>query len=307
MKLIFISDNGNHHTKLKLNVWLHIILPISVLIVASLVVGMNYKSSIDSRNDKVAFGDFSSILNKLSTLDAEVQRLNELSTFLASKTQRDIKDFSLSNKPAMGGSNEINQYFGSTIIRKKNLLNNVKEIEKNLRKQRLKLSSLAASLEIKEAQAKLDKLSNKLSKNNSTSHGVHYDFSTPLKKGYISSLFGNRRDPINGNQRHHNGLDIAANKGSKIYAIANGFVTFKGKKGAYGNLLEINHSESLKSRYAHLDSFSVKKGQLVRKGDLIGTVGETGRVTGPHLHLEIKENNKIIDPNIYLKSALKRL
>ncbi len=65
-----------------------------------------------------------------------------------------------------------------------------------------------------------------------------------MKKGYISSPFGNRRDLINGTLRHHGGLDIAANKGSYIYAIANGFVSFSGKRGAYANLLEINHSES---------------------------------------------------------------
>ena len=67
-----------------------------------------------------------------------------------------------------------------------------------------------------------------------------------------------------------------------------------GKRGAYGNLLEISHSESLISRYVHLDSYLVEKGQLVKKGDLIGKVGATGRVIGSHLHLEIRENNKIM-------------
>lgn len=305
MKLIFISDNGNHHTKLNLNIWLHLILPL--LVVVSIVFALFFKSSLITEKDNAAFGDFSIILNKLTDLDAEVHRLNSLSTFIASKTQLDINDFSLSNKPAMGGSNTVNHYFGSSIIRKKDLVSNIKVIEKRLQKQKLKLSNLVATIEIKEAEANLAKLLAKPSENKPTPQAVHYEFSTPLKKGYISSPFGDRRDPINGSLRHHNGLDIAAKKGSKIYAIANGFVTFQGKKGAYGNLLEISHSESLKSRYAHLDGFSVKKGQLVRKGEVIGTVGETGRVTGPHLHLEIRENNKIMDPNIHLKNALKIL
>jgi murein DD-endopeptidase MepM/ murein hydrolase activator NlpD len=136
---------------------------------------------------------------------------------------------------------------------------------------------------------------------------VTYDFSTPLLNGYVSSPFGNRRDPINGSLRHHGGLDIAAKKGSNVYAIANGFVSFSGKRGDYGNLLEINHSESLTSRYAHLDSYLVKNGQLVKKGDLIGKVGATGRVTGSHLHLEIRKNKKTMDPKLYLNDALRSL
>ena len=85
------------------------------------------------------------------------------------------------------------------------------------------------------------------------------------------------------------------------------FCQLFGKAGAYGNLLEINHSELLASRYAHLDSSVVERGQLVKKGDLIGKVGATGRVTGPHLHLAIRENNKITDPKVYLNDALRNL
>ena len=132
-----------------------------------------------------------------------------------------------------------------------------------------------------------------------------YNFISPVKHGYISSRFGYRKDPFNGRKRFHSGLDIALPTNSNIYAIANGFVTYAGRKGTYGKLLEINHSKSIKSRYAHLNSFLVKSGQLVKKGDLIGKVGSTGRSTGPHLHLEIKENKKAVDPYIYLKTALK--
>ena len=330
MKVVLISDNGNYHKKVTVKLWLHILLPLAfivTLIVGAMVVGSlsSEPSLLASKQDKNAFKNFDSVLHKLSVLDAEVQRLNTLSTFIASKSKVDIKDFELKIPPARGGAiKTTNNYFGSVIVRKKDVKSSVKNIENDLEKQKTKLHNLVTSLEIQEAEDDLARLLGKsktsqkrslkskhvnpfVSLKASRNSLLVYDFSTPLKKGYISSKYGKRRDPINGNTRHHNGLDIAAKIGTNVYAIANGFVTFKGKKGAYGNLLEINHSESLKSRYAHLSAFLVKKGDMVRKGDLIGKVGATGRVTGPHLHLEIKEDNKIIDPNVYLDDALKGL
>ena len=315
MKVVFISDNGLHHKKITINIWVYILLPILCLVAGlfsySLYSHFSSSQVLPITNDSKVREDFSLVLSKLSALDAEVQRLNTLSTHIASKSKLDIKAFNLSHVPAQGGAVD-KSYYGAAIVRNNDIQKSVSIIERNLAKQKLKLRNLVVSLEIKEAEDYLSSLSNKAVKpisksQNIRNEGIVYDFSTPLKKGYISSPFGDRKDPINGRLRHHGGLDIAANKGSNIYAIANGFVTFSGNRGAYGNLLEINHSESLKSRYAHLDHYLVKKGQLVKKGDLIGKVGDTGRVTGPHLHLEIRENNKIIDPKVYLKDALKDL
>jgi murein DD-endopeptidase MepM/ murein hydrolase activator NlpD len=314
MKVVLISDNGQRHRKITVNIWLHIVLPILLLVVGISFVSqfsrlsqISFSSSQLSNSDKKAHDNFSQVLNKLSVLDAEVQRLNTLSTHIASKNKLDITNFNLSNVPAQGGAIE-RKYFGSSVVRSNDIKQSVDKIERNIDKQKLKLKNLVVSLEIKEVEEFLENLSNstKVIENNRKERGrrITYDFSTPMKKGYISSPFGDRRDPINGSLRHHGGLDIAAKKGSNIYAIANGFVSFSGERGAYGKLLEVNHSESLKSRYAHLDKYLVKKGQLVKKGDLIGKVGATGRVTGPHLHLEIRENNKIIDPKVYLKDAL---
>lgn len=312
MKLVFISDSGSHHKKVTVNLLRHILFPLLVATILIAVIWMLASSTpqiLSSKKDVKAYKNFNSVIHKLSSLDAEVQRLNALGAHIASKQKIDVKDFSLKKAPARGGVIRTDKnHFGSAIVRKSDINNSLKGIENNLEKQKLKLKNLVTSLEVKEAEeylAKLTKNTNVIPKQKS-SKGIQYDFSTPLKKGYISSPYGNRRDPINGSARHHSGLDIAAKKGTKVYAIANGFVTFKGIKGGYGNLLEINHSASLKSRYAHLDSFLVKKGQMVRKGDLIGRVGATGRVTGPHLHLEIRENNKVKNPKLYLKQALRR-
>ena len=129
-------------------------------------------------------------------------------------------------------------------------------------------------------------------------------FTSPVRHGYISSFFGKRRDPINGRQRHHNGIDIAAKHGSEIHSIASGFVTFSGRKGGYGNVVEIHHSDNLKSRYAHLHEIDVAKGDVIRKGDVIATMGSTGRTTGTHLHLEIWEGGRSVNPESYIDTAL---
>jgi murein DD-endopeptidase MepM/ murein hydrolase activator NlpD len=306
MKVVLISDNGIHHKKVTVNIWLHVFLPIVVL-VAGIAIVKNIDSIFassalfPSKKDNKAYENFNLVLNKLSVLDAEVQRLNILNTHIASRSKLDIAKYGLENQPARGGG-VASKHFKSRVVRQKDLNSSVIDIERALAKEKLKLKNLLASLEIKEAEDYLTSLS-KISLPKS----VVYDFSIPVKKGYISSPYGTRRDPINGSLRHHSGLDIAAVKGSPVFAIANGFIDFTGKKGAYGNLIEINHSENLKSRYAHLDKILIKKGQPVRKGDLIGRVGSTGRVTGPHLHLEIKENNKITNPKNYLKDALKNL
>ena len=320
MKVVFISDNGYRHKKIRINIWLHILLPVLLVVAGYSIVErtdfFSFNSHVlSSKKDNKAYENFSQVINKLSVLDAEVLRLNTLNTHLALKSNIEIADFDLSNSPAQGGVIDSN-YFGSTIVRKNDIQNSINRVERGLDKQKLKLKNLLASLEIKEAEDYLAKLSStndsrvpQSAENNHNiqSNGITYDFSAPLVKGYISSTYGDRRDPIDGSLRHHGGLDIAARNGSNVYAIANGFVNFSGKRGAYGNLLEINHSESLTSRYAHLDSNLVTRGQLVRKGDLIGKVGATGRVTGPHLHLEIRKNNKITDPKLYLNAALKNL
>jgi peptidoglycan hydrolase FlgJ len=121
------------------------------------------------------------------------------------------------------------------------------------------------------------------------------ELQSPLK-GHISSGFGLRRDPIAGNQRRHHGVDISAPRGAGIAAAAAGTVVFAGKRGGYGNLVEIEHADGRRTRYAHAERLLVSPGQYVEDGQLIATVGSTGRSTGPHLHFEVTENGAKIDP-----------
>ncbi len=117
----------------------------------------------------------------------------------------------------------------------------------------------------------------------------------PLK-GRVSSGFGARHDPLRGGIRRHTGVDIAAPSGTPIAAAAAGKVVFAGRRGGYGNLVEIEHADGQRTRYAHTARLLVKVGDEVKPGQAIATVGSTGRSTGPHLHFEVKKDGARIDP-----------
>jgi len=119
-------------------------------------------------------------------------------------------------------------------------------------------------------------------------------------RGYISSAFGYRKSPFTGLRDFHKGLDIAARIGTPIKATAHGEVTFAGKKGSYGNLVVIDHGHGMVTRYAHMDTIAVKRGDSVKRGNIIGEVGNTGRSTGSHLHYEVHLNGVPVNPQRYI-------
>ena len=113
---------------------------------------------------------------------------------------------------------------------------------------------------------------------------------------YISSRFGERIHPITGELKNHNGMDIASNMGTTVYAADGGRVVLAEWYGGYGNCIMIEHGNGYKTLYGHLSVISVKNGQTVNQGDAIGQVGSTGNSTGPHLHFEVYLNGGRIDP-----------
>ena len=114
--------------------------------------------------------------------------------------------------------------------------------------------------------------------------------------GWLSSPYGNRRDPFTGGPDFHPGLDISADFGEAVHATADGLVAMAGANGNYGNLIEIDHGFGIMTRYGHLSRFAVAPGQTIHRGDIIGYVGSTGRSTSSHLHYEILLNGKLTDP-----------
>lgn len=126
----------------------------------------------------------------------------------------------------------------------------------------------------------------------------------PVWSYWVSSAFGKRSDPFNQKSASHKGVDLASNKGNKVKTMAKGKVVRSGWAGGYGNLIEIDHGNGFKTKYAHLNKSYVKKGQTVDAGDAIGEVGSTGRSTGPHLHYEIIYNGAPVDPGVFMKVQL---
>jgi murein DD-endopeptidase MepM/ murein hydrolase activator NlpD len=120
----------------------------------------------------------------------------------------------------------------------------------------------------------------------------------PTEGGFLSSRFGYRRHPITGLNRPHRGIDLAAPRGTPVFAAASGVLLDQGARGSFGNLSRIRHGRRVVTAYAHLDRFELglRPGMRVRKGQVIGYVGASGRATGPHLHYEVLVNGRHVNP-----------
>ena len=119
-------------------------------------------------------------------------------------------------------------------------------------------------------------------------------------KGWVSSRFGYRISPFTNRKEFHNGLDIAGREGTPIIASADGVIASASKTYGFGNIITVKHGYGLKTRYAHLSKFLVKKGQYVKRGEKIALMGNTGRSTAPHLHYEVHLNGVPVNPLRYI-------
>jgi murein DD-endopeptidase MepM/ murein hydrolase activator NlpD len=177
----------------------------------------------------------------------------------------------------------------------RSLTSQIKEIEKQNR-------------ELEQSSKKIERFIKKAGEGRVEYWGTG-DMISPAR-GWLSSQFGLRKHPISKRWARHNGIDIAARKGTRIYASDSGKVIFAGQNKSYrgyGKMIIIDHGtaqhhgKSISTFYAHASRIMVKKGQFVKKGDEIALVGETGYATGPHLHFEIREDGRPVDPMGYIK------
>lgn len=128
----------------------------------------------------------------------------------------------------------------------------------------------------------------------------------PLMGSVLTSSFGMRSHPVLGGMRKHSGIDLAAPTGTPVYATADGVVSRADWFSSYGLYISIEHGASLQTRYAHLSRLAVANGDVVKKGDLIGYVGSTGRSTGPHLHYEVRVDGVAVNPIPYMMADERR-
>tara|TARA_B100000767_G_scaffold43614_1_gene37580 strand:+ start:3225 stop:4157 length:933 start_codon:yes stop_codon:yes gene_type:complete len=237
----------------------------------------NYKNEIKlikyENKEKMEF--FS---QKLISISSQIQNLNSLGNKISTIGNLNKKEFNFKEIKNIGGINKVNiefeynsdfdKYLDNMILNlevKNNDLNNIYKIINNM--------------EMKEQ---------------------FFPTGMPTRKGYISSEYGKRKNPITKKIHLHKGVDIAHKMETDIMSLAAGKITYSGKKYGYGNLVEVSHLNGYVTRYAHNNRNLVKVGDLVRKGQIIAKMGSTGHSTGPHVHLEVLKNNKHINPNKFI-------
>jgi len=130
-----------------------------------------------------------------------------------------------------------------------------------------------------------------------------YPSGRPISKGWLSSYYGMRIHPISGRNEMHKGVDFAGKLGSPVVSVAKGIVVYAGKKGGYGNVVDIEHGNNYVTRYGHNSKILVEVGQQVEKNTQIAEMGSSGRSTGPHVHFEILKKGRPINPIKFIRAA----
>lgn len=208
-------------------------------------------------------------------LSAQLLRLNALGKRLTQMANINSSEFDFDNEPAVGGPENPG-------ARRATQLPNVAMV----------LDRLESNIGIRGAQlAALENviLGRQLSEEIRPT-------GRPVTQGYISSYFGERADPFDGEEAFHKGIDFAAKPGADVLAVATGVVTWAGPRSGYGQLVEISHGNGYVTRYAHNERALVKVGSTVERGQAIAVVGSTGRSTGPHVHFEVLRNGAQVNP-----------
>lgn len=137
--------------------------------------------------------------------------------------------------------------------------------------------------------------------------GVSIPSLIPVAMTRLSSNFGMREHPVLGGRRAHKGIDLSAPTGTPIRATADGVVEMADWFGGYGLYVQLDHGAAMETRYGHMSRIAVAQGQQVRKGDVIGYVGSTGRSTGPHLHYEVRVSGEAVNPLPYMQGKGEKL
>ncbi len=291
MNIIFVSNNMARAKTLTMFQILLVLLTVSAISIA-LTLAIILPQA-DGRNNPVRAllpsqlqftlhhpqKDLDALALQLGEMHARIMRLDALSTRLAKMAGIKERDLDAIQAPGAGGP-QVNPQD----ISEAQLQAGIADLAQQIELKSDRLSMLEAML----LQQTMQK--NMLPDN------------SPVNVGYNSSSFGWRVDPFSGRSAFHEGLDFTAATGTPIHAAAGGRVTFAEQTPDYGKIIKINHGSGLETRYAHASELLVKAGDVVRKGQLIARVGNTGRSTGPHLHFEVRRDGAPMDPRKFLQN-----
>ena len=216
----------------------------------------------------------------LAELQSRVTRLDAVGINLTQSAGLEPGEFNFNAPPALGGPLMTSQ-------------DDARELIPALEGE---LFALSTALDDREVQ--LDILSELIQgeqvKSDATPEG------RPILSGWLSSRYGSRIDPFSGKKAWHEGIDFAGREGAQIVAVASGVVSWSGERAGYGKMVEVAHGDGVITRYAHNQENRVKVGDMVRRGDVVALMGNSGRSTGPHVHFEVHKNGRPVDPASYL-------
>jgi len=219
---------------------------------------------------------------RIAQLQARIVRLDALGERLTKVGRLDKGEFDFSQPPAMGGPENTVDVAGYQPPAYMDLLD---QLARDIEDREQQLGVLETLLADRKMQRDV------------------FLAGRPVKKGWMSSRYGHRTDPITGKRAWHAGVDFAGKDGADVVAVAAGVVVFAGNRSGYGKMVEINHGSGYATRYGHHKELVVKAGDIVRKGEVIGLMGSSGRSTGPHVHFEVFKNGRIVDPSTYIHRA----
>jgi murein DD-endopeptidase MepM/ murein hydrolase activator NlpD len=224
---------------------------------------------------------------KVASLQAQVNRLNMVGERLIDAANLSADEFNLHEVPAMGGPSQSSTEI--SLAELNHVLLQLTDLERNLQSEQTRFA-LLESLDLNHNIGSNSQLSGR-----------------PVNSGYLSSGFGVRNDPFSGRPAVHRGVDFAGKEGEPVLATAGGIVTWAGERFGYGLMVEIEHADGYRSRYAHAKAVNTEIGQLVSKGQQVATLGNTGRSTGPHVHYEVLKDGQQIDPMLFVNRRTTKL
>lgn len=218
---------------------------------------------------------------RLAKLQARIVRLDALGERLTQIGQLEEGEFDFSGQPAVGGPEVAIE----SDVEAPGYLDMLDQLAADIEDREQQLSVLETLLINRKLQDDV------------------FIAGRPIKKGWMSSRFGVRNDPITGRRAHHYGIDFAGKEGADVVTVAAGVVVYAGVRSGYGKMVEINHGGGYSTRYGHHKELAVKVGDIVKKGQVIGYMGSSGRSTGPHVHFEVYKNGRVVDPSAYIHRA----
>ncbi len=249
-------------------------------IIAKWQTRLNGQSEEIERIQSQSRVEMDAVGRRLAAMQARLLRIEALGERVAEVAQLDEGEFRFDEAPAVGGPE-------SDV-----------EVPQTQAAPEFMLAADTLAGQIRAREDELEVLASLLA--NQKFHEEVALAGRPIKLGWLSSGFGRRVDPITGRMAWHAGADFAGKPGSDVVAVASGVVTFAGERNGYGRMIEINHGAGYITRYGHHDEVLVDAGDVVKKGQVIGRMGTTGRSTGPHVHFEVLKDGRPVDPARYV-------